>query len=113
MRGFRRRACPLSRLSAAALLVEFDFVLETIVQFKVVVLKGGGGARRQAAVRARAVQEESGAHRSHQHAQRAHDDDGDQDGVKGVQPRVVLLRDAGHRRIGGRRRRVPIGKLQT
>lgn len=39
-------AFPLSsRLGAAALLVQFDLVLEAVVQFEVVVLQGGGGAR--------------------------------------------------------------------
>lgn len=33
-----------SRLGAAALLVQFDLVLEPVVQFEVVVLQGGGGA---------------------------------------------------------------------
>ncbi len=33
-----------SRLGAAALLVQFDLVLEAVVQFEVVVLQGGGGA---------------------------------------------------------------------
>lgn len=72
-------------------MVEFDLVLEAVVEFEVVVLQGGGGAGRQAAVGAGAVQQEAGAHRSEQDAQRAHDDDCDQYGVKGVQPRVVLF----------------------
>lgn len=100
-----------SRLSAAALLVQFDLVLEAVVQFKVVVLKGGGGAWRQAAVGAGAVQEEAGADRPEQDAQGAHDDDGDQDGVQGVQPRVVLLWDTRHRRLRWRGWRVPLGEL--
>lgn len=82
---------PSSRLGAAALLVQLDLVLEAVVQFEVVVLQGGGGAGRQAAVGAGTVQKEAGAHRPEQDTQRAHDDDGDQDGVQGVQPRVVLL----------------------
>lgn len=90
---------PLSCLGAASLLVQFDFVLEAVVQFEVVVLQSGGGARRQAAVRAGAVQEEAGADRTEQDAQRAHDNDRDQNGVQGVQPGVVLLRDARHRWI--------------
>lgn len=87
-----------SRLGAAALLVEFDFVLEAVVQFKVVVLQRGGGARRQAAVGAVAV-EEAAADGAEQDAQGAHDDDGEEEGVQGVQPRVVLLGDARHRRL--------------
>jgi len=67
VRGFHKMAVCLaqclSRLGAAALLVEFNFVFEAIVQFKVVVLQSSGGARRQAAVGAGAVQEEAGANR--------------------------------------------------
>lgn len=106
MRGFSQNGCDRSlasvpsRLGAAALLVELDLVLEAVVQFEVVVLQRGGGARRQAAVGAGAVQEEAGAHRPEQDAQGAHDDDGDQDGVQGVQPRVVLLGDSRHGRLG-------------
>lgn len=45
---FSQNACifsssPLSCLGAAALLVEFDFVLEAVVQFEVVVFQSGGG----------------------------------------------------------------------
>lgn len=80
-----------SRLRAAALLVELDLMLEAVVQFEVVVLQCGGGARRQPTVGARAVEQQAGAHCTQQDAQRAHDDDGDQDGVQGVQPRVVLV----------------------
>lgn len=113
-RGFFTRWSRLwssSRLGAAALLVQFDFVLEAVVELEVVVLQGGGGPRGQAAVGAGAVQEEAGAHRPEQDAQRAHDDDGDEDGVQRVQPRVVLLRDAGHRGLGRRRRRVPLREM--
>lgn len=86
---FSQKACvfsssPLSCFSAAALLVEFDFVLEAVVQFEVVVLQSGGGSWRESAVGARAVQEEAGAHRPEQDAQGAHDDDRDQDGVQSV-----------------------------
>lgn len=80
-----------SRLRAAALLVKFDLVLEAVVQFEVVVLQRRGGARRQPAVGAGAVEQEAGAHCPQQDAQGAHDDDGDQDGVQGVEPGVVLL----------------------
>lgn len=79
-----------SRLRAAALLVQFHLVLEAVVQFKVVVLQGGGRTRRQAAVGAGAVEEEAGAHRSEQDPQGAHHDDRDQDGVQGVQPGLLL-----------------------
>lgn len=82
---------PSSRLGAAALLVEFDLVLESVVEFEVVVFQRGGGARGQAAVGASAVEEQSGAHGSQQDAQRAHDDDSHQDGVQRVQPGVVFL----------------------
>lgn len=77
---------PASRLGAAALLVQLDLVLESVVQFEVVILQRGGGAGREAAVGAGAVQEEAGANRAQQDAQGAHDDDGDQDGVQGVKP---------------------------
>ena len=93
------RSGSCSRLRAAALLVQFHLVLEAVVQFKVVVLQGCGGTWRQAAVGAGAVQEEAGAHRSEQDPQGAHHNDCDQDGVQGVQPGVVLLWDAGHRRF--------------
>lgn len=66
-------------------------MLDPVVQLKVVVLQRGGGARRQPAVRARAVQEQPGANGPQQDAQRAHHNDGEQDGVQRVQPGVVLV----------------------
>lgn len=98
-----------SRLRAAALLVELDLVLEAVVQLEVVVLQRGGGARREAAVGAGAVEEQAGANGAQQDAQRAHHDDGEEDGVQRVQPGVVLdlLRhqgDGGGVGLGGGRR---------
>ena len=51
-----------SGLGAAPLLVDLDLMLEAVVQLKVVVLQRGGAARRQAAVGARAVEQQAGAH---------------------------------------------------
>lgn len=80
-----------SGLGTAALLVDLHLVLDAVVQFEVVVLQRGGAAGRQAVVGARAVEQEPGANRSQQNAQGTHDDDGDQDGIKGVQPGIVFL----------------------
>ena len=95
-----------SRLRATPLLVDLHLVLDAVVQLKVVVLQGGGGAGGQAAVGAGAVEQHAGAHGAQHHAQGAHHDDGEQDGVQGVQPGVVLvlLRHQGHRGRVRRRR---------
>lgn len=66
-------------------------MLDPVVQLKVVVLQRRGGARRQPAVRARAVEEQPSADGSQQDAQRAHHNDGEEDGVQRVQPGVVLV----------------------
>lgn len=66
-------------------------MLDSIIQLKVVVLQGGGAARGQAVVGARAVKQKSGTHGPQQNAKRTHDDDGDQDGIQRVQPGVVFL----------------------
>lgn len=97
-----------SRLGAAALLVELDLVLDAVIQLEVVVLQRGGAARSQAAVRAGAVEQEAGTDGAQQHAQGAHDDDGDQDGVQRVEPGTVLLRHACHRGPPRRSRRAPL-----
>lgn len=76
-------------------------MLDAVVQLKVVVLQRGGGARRQPAVGARAVKQQAGADSTQQDAQGAHDDDGEQDGVQGVQPGVVLVL-LRHKGDGGR-----------
>lgn len=99
-------ASAASGLRAAPLLVDLHLVFDAVVQLEVVVLQRGGGARRQAAVGAGAVQQQAGAHGAQQHAQRAHHDDGEEDGVQRVQPGVVLLRhqrDRGRVDHGGRR----------
>lgn len=80
-----------SRLRAAPLRIYLHFVLDPVVQLKVVVLQRRGGARRQPAVRARAVEEQPGADGSQQDAQRAHHNNGEEDGVQRVQPGVVLV----------------------
>lgn len=113
VRGVRTKNARSSSLRATALLVEFHFVLEPVVQFEVVVLQRSGWARWQAVVRACAVEEEAGTDCAQEDAQWAHDDDGDQDGVQGIQPGVVFLRDARHWRLRWRRRRVPLRELQT
>lgn len=72
-------------------MVYLHFVLNPVVQLKVVVLQRCGGARGKPAVGARAVEEQSGANGAHQHAKRAHHDDGEEDGVQRVEPGVVFL----------------------
>ena len=81
-------------------------MLDAVVQLKVVVLQRSGRARREPAVGAGAVEEESGADRPQQDAQGAHHDDGEEDGVQRVQPGVVLVLlwhqgDGGGFHIGG------------
>lgn len=72
-------------------MVDLDFVLDAVVQLKVVVLQRGGGAGGEAAVRTGAVQEQACAHRPQQDAQRTHHYDGEEDGVQRVEPGVVLV----------------------
>lgn len=88
-------------------------MLEPVVELEVVVFQGGGGSRGQAAVGARAVEQQPGAHGPQQDAQRGHHDDGHQDGVQGVEPGVVLFRDAGDGGIRGGSGGVPVGERQT
>lgn len=66
-------------------------MLDAVIQLKVVVLQRGGGARREPAVGAGAVEEQSGADGPQQDAQGAHHDDGEEDGVQRVEPGVVLV----------------------
>lgn len=81
-----------SRLRAALLVIDFDLVLEAIVELEVVVLQCGAAPGTQAGVGAGAVEEEPRAGGPQQDAQRAHGDDGDQDGVQGVQPALFFAR---------------------
>lgn len=74
-------------------------MLDAVVQLEVVVLQCGGAAGGQAVVGAGAVEQETGAHRPQQNTQGTHDDDGDQDGIKGVQPGVVFLGEPCHWRF--------------
>lgn len=66
-------------------------MLDPVVQLEVVVLQRRGGARGEPAVGARAVEEQSRANGAQQHAEGAHHDDGEEDGVQRVQPGVVLV----------------------
>lgn len=66
-------------------------MLDPVIQLKIVVLQRRRGARGESAVRARAVEEQSGANRTQQDAERAHHDDGEKDGVQRVQPGVVFV----------------------
>lgn len=66
-------------------------MLDPVVQLEVVVLQRRRGARGEPAVRARAVEEQSGANRTQKDAEGAHHDDGEKDGVQGVQPGIVLV----------------------
>lgn len=84
-------SCTSSCFGAAPLLVYLHLVLDAVVQLKVVVLQRRGRARREPAVGAGAVEEQSGADRPQQDAQGAHHDDGEEDGVQSVQPGVVLV----------------------
>lgn len=80
-------------------------MLDPVIQLKVVVLQRRGGARGEPAVGACAVEEQTGANSAQQHTQRAHHDDGEQDGVQRVQPGVVLV----FLRHQGDGRRVQVG----
>lgn len=73
-------------------MVHLDLVLEAVVELKVVVLQRGAAARAQAGVRAGAVEEQPCAGGPQQDAQRAHGDDGDEDGIQRVQPALLLAR---------------------
>ena len=66
-------------------------MLNPVVQLKVVVLQRRGGAWREPAVGARAVEEQPRADGAQQDAKGAHHDDGEEDGVQRVQPGVVLV----------------------
>lgn len=67
-------------------------MLDPVIKLEVVVLQRCGGARGEPAVGARAVEEQPRANGAEQDAQRAHHDDGEEDGVQRVQPGVVFLR---------------------
>lgn len=81
-------------------------MLNPVVQLEVVVLQRRGGAWREPAVGACAVEEQPRADRTQQDAQGAHHDDGEEDGVQRVQPGVVLVflwhqGDGGGVHVGG------------
>lgn len=88
---FQQRSPSPSSLRAASLLVYLHLMLYPVVQLKVIVLQRCGGARREPAVGAGAVEKQSGANRTQQDAQRAHHDDSEEDGVQRVEPGVVLV----------------------
>lgn len=71
-------------------MIDFDLVLEAIVELKVVVLQCGAAPRTQTGVGAGAVEEETSTGGPQQDAQRAHGDDSDQDGVQCVQPALFF-----------------------
>lgn len=83
-------------------MVKLHLVLDAIVELKVVVLQGGGGARGQASVGAGAVQQKTSAHGAQQDSQRAHHYDGEENGVQGGKPRILLARRSRYRRLRGR-----------
>lgn len=90
--GFRYN---LSRLRAAPLVVHLDLVLEAIVELEVVVLQRRAAAGAQAGVGTGAVEQEPGAGGPQEHAQRAHGDDGDENGIQGVEPALFFVSRGG------------------
>lgn len=66
-------------------------MLDAVVQLEVVVLQCGGGARREPAVGAGAVEQQPRADGAEEDPEGAHHDDGEEDGVQGVEPGVVLV----------------------
>lgn len=81
-----------SCLRAALLVIDLDLVLQAVVELKVVVLQCGAASRTQARVGAGAVEEEARTGGPQQDTQRAHGNDGDQDGVQCVQPALFFAR---------------------
>jgi hypothetical protein len=76
-RSRHNRSC----LRAALLMIDLDLVLEAIVELKVVVLQCGAAPRTQTRIGAGAVKEEARTGGPQQDPQRAHGDDGDQNGI--------------------------------
>lgn len=86
-------------------MVHLDLVFEAVVELEVVVLQRGAAAGTQAGVGAGAVQQEPRTRGPEEDAQRAHGDDGDENGVQGVKPALLFVSQRGPR-PGGRGRRV-------
>lgn len=86
-------------------MVHLDLVLEAVVELEVVVLQRGAAAGAQARVGTGAVEQEPRTRGPQQDAQRAHGNDGDEDGIQGVEPALLLVSQRGPG-PGGRGRRV-------
>lgn len=89
-------------------MVHLDLVLEAVVELKVVVLERGAAAGAQARVGAGAVEQEPGARGPQKDAQRAHGDDGDEDGIQRVEPALLFVGRRGAGPGGGGRGVAPV-----
>lgn len=94
-------------------MVELHLVLDPVVELEVVVLQGGGGARGQASIGAGAVEQKASANGTQQNSQRAHDYDGEENGIQRVKPGILLARRSCHRRLCGRFYSGPFWDLYT
>lgn len=83
--------CDPSGLRAALLVVHLDLVLQAIVELEVVVFQCGAAAGAEAGVGAGAVEQEPRTGGSQEDPQRAHGNDGDENGVQGVQPAFLFV----------------------
>lgn len=72
-------------------MVHLDLVLEAVVELEVIVLQRGAAAGAQARVGTGAVEQEPGTCGSQEDAQRAHGDDGDEDGIQRVEPALFFV----------------------
>ena len=72
-------------------MVHLDLVLEAVVELEVVVLQCGAAAGAQAGVGAGAVEQEPCTRGPQEDAQRAHGDEGDEDGIQCVEPALFFV----------------------
>lgn len=89
-------------------MVHLDLVLEAVVELKVVVLQGGAAAGAQPRVGARTVEQKPCTRGPQEDSQGAHGDNGDEDGIQGVEPALFFVGRRGPRPRGGGRRVAPV-----
>lgn len=87
----------MSCLGAALLVVHLDLVFKAIIELEVVVLQRGAAAGAQARVGTGAVEQEACTGGPQEDTQRAHGNDGDEDGIQRVQPALFFVSRGGAR----------------
>lgn len=87
----------MSCLGAALLVVHLDLVFKAVIELEVVVLQRGAAAGAQARVGTGAVEQEACTGGPQEDTQRAHGNDGDEDGIQCVQPALFFVSRGGAR----------------